>query len=539
MKVAALIACLVVATLAVHQTPKQSLLCDVCRFVGKEVNMRILDESTKKEFLEAASEICLIMPSPWNNKCLDTISEHGPAIVEEIFKTLDLEDYCEEIKFNGEYMCPHNSTVDVSSQVKDGEGCQACKDTLDMVRMLITSDDMKDLIHVAINETCMAIGANVESCEAITGTVIDEILGNLLPMFNGDALCRFAGACPMPSWLAAHSSGVGCLLCKDGFGILEGVASSAELADILNVAVNQTCELAGFAKGSCDQIGSLISNQLLSALKQIVNPDMVCAKLGACPATAVKELFQATVQDKEGCKACMDGLDIVQLILTADETEDLVHIAVHELCMAMGGVADTCTKIVEGVIDPILKQLIFQFNPATLCKKAGACPTLQLVNEDGKLCDFCMDGIMEVKNIAADKATQDMLNELTGLICDTISIPFCRGALNTVVKELLQGLESLNPNTTCSTLDACSSFHVEEGVNGPICSACSAATNMVINGLVNNKEFHVLVNKAIHGMCKVIPSDDCVTWMDEGFTAVMAILKSYGGIGVCDLIGLC
>ena len=537
MKVAVLIACLVAATLAVHQKPQQSILCDVCRFVGKEVNTRILDDETKEEFLEAAREMCTFIPSPWNGKCLDAISKFGSEIVDEAFKTLDLEAFCEEMNFAGHYLCPHNSTAEVFSQLRDGESCSACKDALSMIKMLITSDEMKDLIHLAVNATCSSLGNNVESCEAVVTTTIDEILGNLLPMFNVNALCQFSGACPVPAWMAAHTGAVQCLVCKDVFGILEGVVSSTELDEMLAVGVNETCKLIGFGEESCLAIGNILTSQLITTLKQLVCPGMVCGNLGVCPHASAEVIFQSSAKDNEVCKVCMDGFEIIQGILKADETEDLVHIAVHELCLAIGQV-ETCTKLIEGVLDPILKQLIFLFDPATLCKSAGACPNLLLVNAEGKLCDLCIDGILEVKNIAADKETEDMLEELTDLICGTLSIPFCKAALNTVVKEALQGLGNLDANSTCATLDACPSFHVDN-VDGPICSACSAAINMVINTIVDNAEFHSIVNGGIRQICRLWPSEECVTLLDDFFTTAITITKSYGGLGVCTLVKLC
>jgi len=544
MKLAVLIACLVAATLAVHQKPQQSFLCDVCRFMGKEMNMRVLDDDTKEEFLTAAQELCTVLPSKWVNKCLDAITEQGPEIVDEIFKTLDLEPYCDEFEIFGESLCPHNSTLDMISQaVKNEDGCKACKDSLDMLKMLLTSDDMKDLIHVAINETCMAIGGNVESCEAITTSVVDEILGNLLPMFNVDALCRFSGACSAPSWLAAHSSDVECLLCKDGFGIIEGIIKSAELSNMIDIAVNETCTAIGVGEDRCLTIGTFMKEQILDVLAASVNPDMMCGEIGVCPAVIKNEVVsQSYVKDNEGCKACMDAFDIIQAFLKADETEDLVHIAVTELCMLIAGEqSDTCSKIIDGIIDPIIKELVFMFDPATICKKAGACPNLLMVDAEGAICDICIDGIDEVKNIADDKEVSDMLSKVTDLICDSLSIPFCRAALNTIIKEALQGVESLDSNATCAMLGACPNCHVLDNnvEGGPLCSLCTMASNTVINTIVNNKEFHALVNKAITLVCKVWPGDDCPQVLGEVFQTIIKALESFGGQELCTLMGLC
>ena len=542
MKAVVLIACLVAATLAVRQKPEQSFLCDVCRFMGKEMNMRVLDDDTKEEFLNNAQEMCTVLPSPWSKMCLNAVTEHGSEIVDEIFKTLDLEPYCNELDIFGYSLCPHNSTLEIISKaVKSEDGCKACKDSLDMLKMLLTSEDMKDLIHVAINETCMAIGGNVESCEAITTSVVDEILGNLLPMFNVDALCRFSGACSAPSWLAAHSADVECLLCKDGFGIIEGMIASPELSNILDIAVNETCTAIGVGEDRCTTIGKFMRDQILDILKATVNPEMICGEIGVCPAIIKDEVvFESSVKANEGCKACMDAFDLIQAILKADETEDLVHIAVNELCMTIAGSqSETCSNIIKGIIDPILKQLVFMFDPATICKKAGVCPNLLMVDAEGVVCDICIDGIDEVKNIAADKEVADMLSKVTDLICGSLSIPFCRGALNTVIKEALQGIEGLDTNATCASLDACPKYYLDDNLGNPFCSMCTMATNKVITTIVENKEFHALVSKAITLVCKVWPGDECPEILEEVFQTTIKTLETFGGRGLCSLIGLC
>lgn len=541
MKVAVLIACLVAATLAVRQKPQQSFLCDVCHFMGKEMNMRVLDDDTKEQFLETAQEMCVVLPSSLVNQCIAMVNQHGTEIVDEIFKTLNLEPYCDEIEIFGEALCPHDSTLNtMTSTMKSEDGCKACKDSLDMLKMLLSSEDMKDLLHVAINETCMAIGGSVDVCEAMVTTVVDEILGNLLPMFNVEALCRFSGSCAAPSWLAAHSSDVECLLCKDGFGMIEALITSPELTDILDVATNMTCKALGI-DDRCKDIGSFLTEQLVDYLKEVANPDMVCGQLGVCPAVVKeKALFQAAVQANEGCKACMDAFDIIQSIMKAKETEDLVHIAVNEMCLAIAGnQAETCEKIVEGIIDPIIKQLVFLFDPATLCKKAGACANLLMVDAEGAICDICIDGIEEVKNIAEDKEVADMLSKITDVVCDAISIPFCKAALNTIVKEALQGMKNIDANATCATLDACPKYYLENVAGGPFCSMCEMASNAVINAIVKNKEFHALVSKGIALVCKVWPGDDCPQLLDTAFQAMIQALEAFGGQEICTLIGLC
>lgn len=457
MKVVVLIACLVAATSAVHQETQQSLLCDICKFAGKEINMRILDESAKEEVLELAIDICKVIPPSWGKRCLKLLNENGTEVIEVIFDMLDVEAYCDEISFEGYYLCPHNTTApNVFTQLKEGESCQACKDGLNMVKTLISSADMKDMIHVIVNETCMAIGGDVASCEAITDSVIDEILGNLIPMLNVDALCRFTGSCPMPSWLAGHSSELGCLLCKDGFGIIERIVVSPELADIMNVAVNQTCQLIGYGEESCLFVGKFMATKLLSTLKQVAQPDTVCGKIGACPLTPAPKLTLDTVQNEEGCKACMDGLKIFDSILKSNETRDLVHIAVHEMCLAIGGEAQVCTDIIEGIIDPILNKAISMYDPATLCKHSGACPNIQVEENLGDACSSCtMVTNLVIDGVIGNSEFKDLIDEAIRGICSVCPYKQCVPLLDASFTQALNMIKSYGGQGLCSLFGLC------------------------------------------------------------------------------------
>jgi len=458
MKFAVLIACLVAATLAVHQEPKRSLLCDACYFIGKEVKP---SESTKKEALDIIEDVCatvgVVFP-PLGAGCELIVRLKGKEIIDDIFdKHLNVEAMCDQISFEGHYLCPHNTTApNVFSQLKEGESCQACKDGLNMVKTLINSDDMKDMIHVIVNETCMAIGGDVASCEAITDSVIDEILGNLLPMFNVEALCRFAGSCPVPAWLDGKSSELGCLLCKDGFGILERIFASPELADIVNVAVNQTCQLIGYGEDSCLFVGKFMGTKLLNTLKQVVEPVTVCGKVGACPLTPAPKNVLAIVHNEEGCKACMDGLKIVDSILKSNETRDLVHIAVSELCVAIGGEVDVCTRIIDGIIDPILNKAISMYNPDTLCKSSGACPKTQLEEDLGDACSSCtMVTNLVINGIVGNSEFKALVDEAISGICSIIPFKQCVPIMDAGFAQVMNMIKSYGGRGLCSLFQLC------------------------------------------------------------------------------------
>jgi len=276
-----------------------------------------------------------------------------------------------------------------------------------------------------------------------------------------------------------------------------------------------------------------------------VNPDYMCGKMGSCPKIDIP--FTSTLKDDEGCKACMDGLDIVDIILKSNETMDLVNIAVDEICMAIGGDVGTCKSIIIGILDPIIENLVKLFDPASLCKQAGACPAyLNTKWEGGIFCDACIDGVLELKNIAEDHETDDMLNELTNIVCNTVQIPFCKSIIGAVIKESLSDVENLNPNVTCTNIGACTAASVAPVTKldflpekvGDTCSECTAIAGEIIT-LLQNDEVDSLIKEAISELCTVLPISDCEATIDGYFDEIVALLKNLDGKTLCSLVGLC
>jgi len=203
---------------------------------------------------------------------------------------------------------------------------------------------------------------------------------------------------------------------------------------------------------------------------------------------------------------------------------------------------ETCEGIVGGILDPIIKNLIAMFDPASLCKQAGACPALLNTKwEGGIFCDACKDGVLELQNIAEDHETDAMLNELTDILCNTIKIPFCQTVIGSIVKEALQNVESLNPNVTCANIGACTSAVTEvTSVEklGDTCSECTMIAGEIIT-LLENEQVDSLIKEAITELCTVLPISDCETTLDGYFDELVALLKSLDAKTLCSLIGLC
>ena len=532
MKLVLLLVSLVVCSGAAHVDPNQSVLCDICQFLGDEVNSRVLTDNAKREVIHLAKAACSKLPF-FSKECDLAVDQHGKDWVDQLFSLFDVDVLCSKA---------HLCTSEVDFRLRDGEACTACMDGLDLVKMIIESEDMKGLLHVVVNETCMAAGGNVPSCEALVDTIIDQILGNLVPMFNVKALCVNAGACPAELHVTPPSE-LGCTVCKDVFGIVSTTVNAPEVEELIQISVNQTCQLIGFGVEQCEHVFLYLAGSVLDNVKMAVKPDYICGKLGSCSKSAAPCPYLSSLRDDEGCKACMDGLDLVDQILKSNDTLDLVHIAVDEVCKAIGGDVDTCKSIVDGILDPVIQNLITLFDPASLCKQSGACPALRHTKwEGGIFCEACVDGVLELKNIAEDHETDDMLNELTEILCSSIKIPFCKSVIGSIIKESLEDVENLDPNVTCANIGACTSTQQrpeQPARVGDTCSECKMVTGKILAFIEDPKEV-LKVMQVIHELCPMLPISDCETTLDDYYQRFVILLKyMFNAETICEIIGLC
>ena len=320
MKVTLLAFLLVCSAAAAHIDPDQSVLCDVCEFLGDEVKGRILTDDAKRKVIYVAKAVCAHIPL-FSKECDLAVYEHGKDWVDMLFRLFDVDVLCSKA-----HLCANKVEF---PRLGEGEACTACMEGLDLVKTIIESEDMKGLLHVVVNETCMALSGNVASCETLVDTIIDQILGNLVPMFNVEALCVNAGACPATLQFEKPTE-LGCTVCKDMFGIISTTVNSPELDELIQISVNQTCQMIGFGVEQCEHVFLYLAGSVLDNVKMAVEPNFACGRIGSCPVSAAP-LFSA-VRNNEGCKACMDGLDLVQQILKSDELLDLVNIAIDETC---------------------------------------------------------------------------------------------------------------------------------------------------------------------------------------------------------------
>ena len=516
------------AVMEVVESSKEG--CRACKDGMTLLNDVIKSPATKDLLHITAAEVCISLGGP-----IDTCQKIMNGIIDPIYdntvKLFDANSICKSVG-----SCP----ASLMENLGEGEGCTACIDGFRMVKMLISSDEMKDILHVVVNETCIAIGGDEAACEALVDTIIDQILGNLVPMFDEEALCAHAGACPAQTLQSLIKTDPGCSLCNDIFTITQNILDNDKLIEVVIIAINETCKFAPFgATGEeyCNLASNWMFFQVLEKLTAMVDPKHICGDIGGCPLTMFPVV--TTLKSDEGCRSCVDGLELVDIIIKSDAVRDLVRVTVSEICMSIGGAVNVCEKIMNGIFDPIIDNAVKLFDPKSLCQKSGACPTLESdMGADGIFCDFCVEGVLELHNIAKDQETDVMLTDLTNIICNLGQIPFCKSIMATVVKQVLSNMETLSANQTCANIGACSTAtFLAPALGNELCDECKMISQLAITAM--NTELNGEIKTAVGQVCAYIPISGCEKLVDGYVDEILEVLDEMDPKTICAAMGLC
>lgn len=446
-----LLACLVAASSANQEGIVMDIVCDTCEFVGHEIDTRLLTKDTKQKILDFGKMTCSKLPM-FAKECGDAVDTYGPEAIAMLFKKFDVDRVCAQV-----HLCPATNLVDGAFYAHGTtSSCRACKDGFDVVKMIINSAEVRDMVHIAVNESCIASTSNahnVDVCERLAGKIADEILGNLLPLFDTEGICTSMGVCTSSSPLL-HTS-------------------------------------------------------------------------------------------PEGCKACVAALDLVDVVLKSNDLKELADVAMDELCIVMGGRVDVCQKILRGIIDPIITNVVQLFDPKMLCSQAGACPAkhvtaMSLVGSN-VFCDPCKQAIQELHNIVEDNETDTLLTELSGILCNFIEIPFCKSVMTAIINESLEDVDHTDPAGTCAGIGACNSAVAFYDTPSKLEDNCSECTEIAtqIKAALSNPEIVTLLKDAVGELCSILPITDCAETLDGYLDQAVALIKTLDPKTLCTLIGMC
>lgn len=180
-------------------------------------------------------------------------------------------------------------------RVRDSPTCTICEYVMKQLESMVQQHSTEEEIIHAVEQVCSILPSSLSSqCKDLVETYGQAIIDLLVQEVDPKTVCTVLGLCNGQgrAYVVALDKprfkvGGYCEVCKAAVsyidGILEKNATEAEIEE----AVRKVCNfLPDSYKTECDQLVQQYEPILVQLLLQMLDPDFVCMKLGACPGAA-------------------------------------------------------------------------------------------------------------------------------------------------------------------------------------------------------------------------------------------------------------
>jgi len=437
-----------------------TIQCDFCHFMGDELKKRVLTNATIDQVIAATKVICSELPFV-SNECSALVDEYGHYYLDLLVGKIDVEQLCVKVGLCDAKIRAMIENTElfqvIYKNLKDDEECKACMDGMDIIKTVVGSDDMKDLLHVAAKELCSLV--SFSGCEVIMDTGIDELLNKLLPMIEPSTVCKQFGACPAVAEVMTTlpAAPVGddqlCEACHDVLGEVKKTASDPEVATIASDLAPVICELISIP--FCNNIISKLLMNGVNAAKAL-DVDGTCVDLGACPAATVIPQIPAF---GSVCDECAMIGDLVLKELQDPEIQKEIEDALSQVCAVLP-IAD-CQETIHSYV-AMIETILSTMDGKTMCSYFGLCSAapIDFVKEvtEPKLGDTCSECTLiagAIIQVLDNEEADNLIKEGIAELCTVLPISDCASTLDGYFDQVLAIIKNLDGKTICSLVGLC------------------------------------------------------------------------------------
>ncbi|KAG5831397.1 hypothetical protein ANANG_G00303310 [Anguilla anguilla] len=196
-------------------------------------------------------------------------------------------------------------------RVQDSPTCAICKIVMKEVEALLEDKKTEEEVINAVEKVCSLLPSKLAAqCKDLIDAYGEAIIDLLVQEADPNTVCAVLGLCssgdrtfiPVMDQVRFDRGGF-CDVCKMAVryidGILEDNATEAQIED----AVKKVCNfLPESVRTECEQLIGEYEPAMVQLLIQMLDPDFVCSKLGACPAARLLGTEQCSWGPAFWCK---------------------------------------------------------------------------------------------------------------------------------------------------------------------------------------------------------------------------------------------
>ncbi|XP_066549135.1 prosaposin [Amia ocellicauda] len=304
---------------APKEAPKNDDVCQDCeKFVKDAQDQAKSNSSYLGELIKRIESQCDLLGPGLADLCRQYVSQYAPLVFQQLM-SMKPEDICSRAGFcGGSKSLPMETLVAAKLfpaikvmpavelkpakklvRVQNSPQCAVCEFIMKEIENILQGEKSEKEVVQAVEKVCSVLPASLAAqCRDLIDVYGQAVIELLVQEADPKTVCTLLGLCKDASRLyipemdrAQFQAGGFCEVCKLAVqyidGMLEQNATEAEIED----AVRKVCSfLPEGVREQCDQLVQQYEPTLVQLLLQMLDPDFVCTKVGACPG-ALKRLL--------------------------------------------------------------------------------------------------------------------------------------------------------------------------------------------------------------------------------------------------------
>ncbi|CAJ1067774.1 prosaposin isoform X2 [Xyrichtys novacula] len=184
-------------------------------------------------------------------------------------------------------------------RVRESPKCSICEFVMKELEDMLKDEATEEEVIQAVEKVCTVLPSTLSAqCKDLIETYGSAIIELLVQQADPKTVCTVLGLCNDPSraFVVAldqtrFDAGGYCQVCKMAVEYIDGILEKNATEAQIEEAVRKACSFLPDAfRTECDQMVEQYEPMLIQLLLQMLEPDFVCMKLGACP-EAVQRLL--------------------------------------------------------------------------------------------------------------------------------------------------------------------------------------------------------------------------------------------------------
>ncbi|XP_071337336.1 prosaposin isoform X2 [Trachinotus anak] len=184
-------------------------------------------------------------------------------------------------------------------RVRDSPQCAICEFVMKQLEGMLEDQTTEEEVIKAVEKVCSLLPQSLTAqCKDLVETYGQAIIELLVQQADPKTVCTVLALCNDASRAyvpaldqARFKAGGYCDVCKMAVNYIDGILEKNATEQQIEEAVRKVCSfLPDSLQTECDQMIQQYEPMLVQLLLQMLDPDFVCMKLGACP-EAVRKLL--------------------------------------------------------------------------------------------------------------------------------------------------------------------------------------------------------------------------------------------------------